>query len=226
MKRNAIILLVVAAVALTAAMAQKAAKKEPAMLQESYTEYGKQNVNLDDPNNLENYSQATFGAGCYWGTEHVYRKIPGVVYTEVGFMGGRLQNPSYERVCRGDTNHAEVVHLYYEPNTISYDRLLDIFFEVHNPTTRNRQGNDVGSQYRSIIFTYDEDQRKAALEKKHELDESDKYNRPVVTEVERAMDFWRAEEYHQRYLEKNPGGYCHIPSWVIEEVAEKNKQSR
>jgi peptide-methionine (S)-S-oxide reductase len=223
MFRKAAILSFAAAAVLVAFAAREAAKKGPAMITESYTEYGKEHLNTDEPNTLEGYSQATFGAGCFWGTEHVFRQIPGIVYTEVGYMGGRLKNPTYERVCRGDTNHAEVVHLYYDPNVIPYGRLLDTFFEIHNPTSLNRQGNDRGSQYRSIVFTYTDEQQKEALARKQELDKSDRYNRPIVTEVVPAMDFWRAEEYHQRYLEKNPGGYCHIPPGVIRDVVEKNR---
>ncbi len=192
----------------------------------SLTQYADKIIPASDPNALEPYPAATFGGGCYWGVEHAFRDVPGVLATAVGFMGGRVKNPGYERVCRGDTGHAEVVQFRYDPNTISYDELLTLFFEIHNPTLRNRQGNDIGTQYRSVIFTHTPEQKKEALVRKADLNKTGKYRRPVVTEITPAGPFWPAEEYHQRYLEKNPGGYCHIPFPVraIEKLKEEKQQ--
>ena len=190
-----------------------------------FTDYGEKMTNIKDPNALSVYEAATFGAGCFWGTEHVFRQIPGIVYTQVGYMGGRVKNPDYKTVCMGNTNHAEVVQMYYDPNAISYERLLDIFFEIHDPTTLNRQGNDVGTQYRSVIFYHTPEQKTEAVKFKAELTKSKRFKRPVVTQIEPAGAFWAGEEYHQRYLEKNPGGYCHIPTWVMKDVVKKNQET-
>jgi len=145
---------------------------------------------------------AAFGMGCFWGAEEVFRKIEGVESTAVGYMGGNLENPSYEQVSTGETGHAETVHLEYDPEVISYKELLDVFWENHDPTTPNRQGPDRGSQYRSIIFYYDEKQKEEAEGSKKELEESGKFDNPIVTEIVPASEFYRAEEYHQRYLQK------------------------
>jgi peptide methionine sulfoxide reductase msrA/msrB len=146
--------------------------------------------------------QATFGAGCFWHVEEEFRKVKGVVDASVGFAGGTVPEPSYERVCRGDTGHAEVVHLKYDPKVVSYDKLLDVFWQMHDPTQLNRQGADVGAQYRSVIFYYTPEQKKAALASKQKLEKSGKYKKPIVTQISPASDFFRAEEYHQRYYEK------------------------
>lgn len=203
-------------------------QKEKPMQISSYslTKFGKKVIDAGDPNALEKYPAATFAAGCFWGVEFAYRDVPGVIATEVGYTGGHVKYPSYERVCMGDTGHAESVQLKYDPNTVSYNELLDVFFEIHNPTLRNRQGNDIGTQYRSVIFTHTPEQKKEALRAKAELDKSGKYRRSIATEVDPAREFWPAEEYHQRYLEKNPGGYCHIqfPIQAIEDLkGEKGK---
>jgi peptide-methionine (S)-S-oxide reductase len=192
----------------------------------SLTKYADSKIDPNDPHSLESYPAATFGAGCYWGVEQAYRDVPGVLATAVGFMGGRVKNPTYERVCRGDTGHAESVQLRYDPNQVSYGQLLTVFFEIHNPTLKNRQGNDIGTQYRSAIFFHTPEQKKEALLARAALDKSGKYRRPIETEITAAREFWLAEEYHQRYLEKNPGGYCHIqfPIPVIEEMKEESKK--
>lgn len=145
---------------------------------------------------------ATFAAGCFWNVEEVFRKTPGVLDTMVGYTGGHLENPSYERVCSGNTGHAESVQITFDPDKVSYRELLKIFWENHDPTTKDRQGPDIGNQYRSAIFYHSEQQKKEALKQKQELSDSDVYNDPVVTEILPADNFHKAEEYHQRYLEK------------------------
>jgi peptide-methionine (S)-S-oxide reductase len=155
--------------------------------------------------------KATFAAGCFWGVEETLRQLPGVVDTAVGFMGGTTANPSYREVCGGRTGHAEVVHLEYEPSRISYDELLEAFWSCHDPTTLNRQGPDVGDQYRSAIFWHTPEQEAAAHASKERLDAGGRYRRPIVTAIEPAGTFWRAEEYHQRYLEKRGAAACRIP---------------
>ncbi|WP_142847750.1 peptide-methionine (S)-S-oxide reductase MsrA [Telmatospirillum sp. J64-1] len=154
--------------------------------------------------------KATFGAGCFWGIEVKFRSLPGVVDAAVGYMGGHLDNPSYEQVCTDRTGHAEVVQVEYDPTRISYEDLLDLFWQIHDPTTLNRQGPDVGSQYRSVIFTHTEEQAEAARRSKERLESSGRFSRPIVTEITPAASFWRAEEYHQRYLEKRGLASCGI----------------
>lgn len=152
---------------------------------------------------------ATFGAGCFWGVEARFREKEGVLEATSGYMGGQ-PNPSYELVCTGTSGHAEVVQVRYDPALVSYQSLLALFFEMHNPTTVNRQGPDIGSQYRSAIFYYSPEQEKAARQAIIELDGSGRWPQPVVTRVEKALPFWPAEEYHQRYLEKHGLGHCSI----------------
>ncbi|MCX5772687.1 MAG: peptide-methionine (S)-S-oxide reductase MsrA [Candidatus Hydrogenedentes bacterium] len=154
--------------------------------------------------------KATFGAGCFWGVEEAFRRVKGVVSTLVGFCGGYVENPSYQDVCAGDTGHAEVVQLEYDPDQVTYKDLLSVFWDIHDPTTPNRQGPDVGEQYRSVIFYHTEEQRRLAIEAKAELEKSGRFTRPVVTAIEPAGPFYRAEEYHQRYLEKRGMKGCHI----------------
>ncbi len=151
---------------------------------------------------------ATFGAGCFWGVEATLRRIPGVVDAAVGFMGGAVPNPSYRDVCATETGHAEVVQLQFDPEEVSYDSLLDVFWQNHNPTTLNRQGPDIGSQYRSVIFTHSTEQERAARASRKRW--SGNFVRPIVTQIVPAMPFYRAEEYHQRYLEKRGLAHCHI----------------
>jgi len=153
--------------------------------------------------------KATFAAGCFWGVEETFRRTPGVVATAVGYTGGRTENPTYEDVCSDETGHAEAVEVEFDPAKISYGRLLEIFFKNHDPTTPNRQGPDVGSQYRSAIFFHSPEQEREARAMKDTLDKSGAFRRPVVTEIVPARTFYRAEEYHQRYLEKRGLSHCH-----------------
>jgi peptide methionine sulfoxide reductase msrA/msrB len=147
-------------------------------------------------------ARAAFAAGCFWGVESSFRALPGVRDAAVGYMGGKTKHPSYEEVCTGRTGHAETVQVDYDPAVISYEQLLDLFWEDHDPTTPNRQGPDVGSQYRSVIFTYTPEQRKAAEASKAKLEAEGRFAKPIVTEIVDAPEFHRAEEYHQRYVEK------------------------
>ncbi|CAN5888441.1 peptide-methionine (S)-S-oxide reductase MsrA [soil metagenome] len=155
--------------------------------------------------------KATFAAGCFWGIEESFRALPGVVDTAVGFMGGTTDSPSYREVCTGRTGHAEVVHLEYDPTKVSYEKLLETFWECHDPTTLNRQGPDVGSQYRSAIYFHTPAQEVAARASLERADSSGRFRRPIVTAIEPASAFWRAEEYHQRYLEKRGEAACRVP---------------
>jgi len=154
--------------------------------------------------------KATFGAGCFWGVEAAFRQVHGVVSTAVGYMGGTLPDPAYQDVCTDRTGHAEVVQIEYDPEQITYPQLLSVFWENHDPTTLNRQGPDVGTQYRSVIFYHTPAQQAAAQESRDALARSGKYRRPVVTEIVPAAEFWRAEEYHQQYLEKRGLSHCRI----------------
>jgi peptide-methionine (S)-S-oxide reductase len=153
--------------------------------------------------------KALFGAGCFWGVEDFFRQVPGVSQAVSGYAGGKSQNPSYKQVCRGDTNHAEVVEVTFDPARVAYASLVDLFFKMHNPTQLNRQGPDFGSQYRSVIFTQDEDQARVARERLEAAAKSGRYKQPIVTVIEPAPAFWPAEDYHQRYFEKH-GGHCHV----------------
>jgi peptide-methionine (S)-S-oxide reductase len=155
-------------------------------------------------------AKATFGAGCFWGVEAAFRQIKGVKATLAGYAGGTMKNPTYEDVCSSRTGHAEVVEVEYDPAVVAYYDLLRVFWENHNPTTLNRQGPDIGSQYRSAIFFHDPEQEAAARRSKDELGKSGRFKRPIVTQIEPAQDFWRAEEYHQQYLEKRGLASCHI----------------
>jgi len=155
-------------------------------------------------------SVATFAGGCFWGMEDILRQIPGVLDTRVGYAGGTTKDPTYRDVSRGDTGHAETVEVVFDPARITYEELLRYFFRMHDPTTPNRQGNDVGTQYRSAIFYHDEAQRQAAERVKAEVEHSGKWKRPIVTEIVPAGEFTVAEDYHQKYLQQHPGGYtCH-----------------
>ena len=154
--------------------------------------------------------KATFGAGCFWGVEATFRQTPGVISTQVGYMGGKTEAPTYENVCYDETGHAEVVEVTYDPSKVTYNDLLKIFWENHNPMTLNRQGPDIGTQYRSAVFYHTPEQAKLAQEYKEMLSASGKFSRPIVTEITEAAPFWRAEEYHQQYLEKRGLASCHI----------------
>jgi peptide-methionine (S)-S-oxide reductase len=153
---------------------------------------------------------ATFAAGCFWGVEESFRKLPGVAGTEVGYAGGKVDAPTYEQVCTGKTGHAESVRVVFDPKKISYSALLDAFFGMHDPTSRNRQGLDIGAQYRSAIFFHGKEQEKQAKATIAALGKSGKYWLPIVTEAVPAGTFWRAEEYHQKYLLKKGAASCRI----------------
>lgn len=173
-------------------------------------------------NNLmqnENLQTATFGSGCFWCTEAVFERLKGVHSVASGYSGGEAENPSYDEVCSGTTGHAEVIQLTYDPEVISYDELLEVFWKTHDPTTLNRQGNDVGTQYRSVIFYHNEEQKKLAEKYKAELDKSASWDKPIVTEIAEYKNFFKAENYHQDYYENNPNqGYC---AYVIAPKIEK-----
>lgn len=154
--------------------------------------------------------KATFGAGCFWGVEAVFRQTAGVKDAIVGYAGGKTENPTYEDVCSDETGHAEVVEVTFDPAAVSYEALLDVFWRNHDPTTRNRQGPDVGSQYRSVIFYHSPEQKAAAETKLAELEKSGRFRRPIVTQIEPAPPFYRAEEYHQQYLAKHGRTHCAI----------------
>ncbi|MFH1100984.1 MAG: peptide-methionine (S)-S-oxide reductase MsrA [Methanobacteriota archaeon] len=154
--------------------------------------------------------KATFAAGCFWGVEAAFQKIKGVQSTTVGYTGGTMKNPTYEDVCTDTTGHAEAVQILYDPQQVSYEELLTRFWDIHDPTQRNRQGPDRGTQYRSVIFYHTEAQRVLAEESKKKLQESGKYKKPIATEITRASVFYPAEEYHQKYFEKNRSASCHI----------------
>jgi peptide-methionine (S)-S-oxide reductase len=153
-------------------------------------------------------TEATFAAGCFWGVEAAFRQVQGVLETAVGYSGGHYDNPSYKDVCTGKTGHAEVVRVKFDPERVSYDELLDVFWSEHNPTTKNRQGWDVGTQYRSAIFYHDDEQKALATESRDRLEASGKYRKPIVTEITQVSEFYPAEEYHQRYLEKRGLASC------------------
>jgi peptide-methionine (S)-S-oxide reductase len=153
---------------------------------------------------------ATFGAGCFWGIEAAFREVHGVTSTEVGYAGGTTENPRYEDVCTGRTGHAEVVRLQYDPGVVTYEDLLATFWSIHDPTQKNRQGPDTGTNYRSVIFYHTPDQKQIAIRSKEELERSGRFKRPVVTEIVPATEFWRAEEYHQQYHEKHGGAGCRL----------------
>jgi peptide-methionine (S)-S-oxide reductase len=163
---------------------------------------------LGKPSTSGKVEKATFGAGCFWGVEATFRRVEGVLETAVGFMGGTVENPTYHRVCTGKTGHAEVVHLTYDPSKVSYEQLLDVFWRCHDPTTLNRQGPDIGTQYRSVIFAHTDAQLAAATASKAALDKSGRFKRPIVTEIRPAGQFYRAEEYHQQYNEKHGFAAC------------------
>jgi peptide-methionine (S)-S-oxide reductase len=152
---------------------------------------------------------ATFAAGCFWGVEHEFRKIPGVKEAFCGYEGGHTDNPTYRDVCSKTTGHAEVVEVHYDPAVVSYSELVEKFFEMHDPTQLNRQGPDIGDQYRSAIFYHSDEQKQVATEIKERLDKSKTFSKPIVTQITPAQPFFKAEEYHQKYFEKNGVNYCH-----------------
>ncbi|HXW61325.1 MAG TPA: peptide-methionine (S)-S-oxide reductase MsrA [Candidatus Acidoferrales bacterium] len=157
-------------------------------------------------------AKATFAAGCFWGVEDRFRQVPGVTLATVGYTGGHTKNPTYQEVCTDRTGHAEAVEVEFDPKRVSYQELLAVFFQSHDPTQWNRQGPDHGSQYRSAIFFHDAEQENAAREAKEALEKAGAFKRPIVTQIVPASEFYRAEEYHQRYFEKNGIQSCHLPS--------------
>lgn len=166
-----------------------------------------------------NYKKATFGSGCFWCTEAIFERVKGVKHVESGYTGGHTENPAYGDVTTGNTGHAEVIQLTYNPDEITYDELLEIFWKTHDPTTLNRQGADVGTQYRSAVFYHDNEQKKKAENYKRELTEAKIWDNPIVTEISPLTKYYKAEDYHQDYYENNPGqGYC---SFVITPKLEK-----
>jgi peptide-methionine (S)-S-oxide reductase len=152
--------------------------------------------------------KATFGAGCFWGVEATFRQVKGVTSATVGYAGGTTENPTYEDVCTHETGHAEVVQVEFDPAQVSYEKLLEVFWRNHDPTTRDRQGPDVGNQYRSVVFYHTLEQQRAAEEFKSKLDQDNHFSRPIVTQIEPASAFYRAEEYHQQYLAKRGRAHC------------------
>lgn len=165
---------------------------------------------MTEPTTGSNLKTATLAGGCFWGVEELLRSLPGVVDTSVGYTGGTVPNATYEAVKTGRSGHAESIEVKFDDSKIKYEDILRYFFRLHDPTTANRQGNDVGTQYRSAIFVHDTQQREAAERIKKEVDASGKWPRPIVTEIVEASEFWSAENYHQDYLQKNPNGYtCH-----------------
>ena len=166
--------------------------------------------------------QVSFGAGCFWCVEAIFQKVQGVVTVESGYQGGKPEHPSYRQVCEGDTNHAEVCHITYDPSKVAFAKLLEVFWKTHDPTTLNRQGADEGTQYRSVIFYYSPEQKALAEKYKKELDAAHIWDRPIVTEITSAPTFWKAEDYHQNYFNTNPDkGYCRM---VIQPKVDKFKK--
>jgi len=160
---------------------------------------------------LQGLARATFAAGCFWGVEEFFRACPGVVDVVVGYTGGHVDHPTYEQVCTGRTGHAEAVLVAYDPSVVTYEQLLEEFFRHHDPTTPNRQGPDVGTQYRSVIFFHDAAQEGAARKSLEAI--QPRFSRPIVTTIERASTFWPAESYHQRYIERTGRPSCHVANW-------------
>jgi len=154
--------------------------------------------------------KAIFAAGCFWGVESNFRKVEGVISTRVGYIGGEFKNPTYKAVCSINTGHAEAIEITFDPSKVSYNKLLDVFWTIHDPTTLNRQGPDIGSQYRSAIFYIDSEQNEIALNSKAKLEAENRFKRPIVTQIVPASEFWEAEEYHQQYNEKRKGRFIEI----------------
>lgn len=172
-------------------------------------------------------SEAFFAAGCFWGVQAAFDQVPGVMETEVGYMGGTLENPTYERVSQGDTGYAESVKVVYDDSVVSYENLLNVFFNMHDPTTKNRQGPDVGTQYRSVIFYVNENQRQSALELIDRLNQSGLLKAPIVTEVVPAGKFYKAEDYHQKYFDKQGrAATCHSANYQLVNLSDKEWQEK
>jgi len=181
--------------------------------------HSEKKTEIGETNNMDSLQIATFGSGCFWCTEAIFERLNGVVKVESGYSGGTVENPTYEEVCTGTTGHAEVTQITYDPSIITFDELLEVFWKTHDPTTLNRQGNDVGTQYRSVIFFHNEEQKDLAEKYKAELDKSGVWDNPIVTEISPFTKFYSAEKYHQDYYNNNPNqGYC---SFVITPKVEK-----
>jgi peptide-methionine (S)-S-oxide reductase len=177
---------------------------------------------VQEAKSAENLSLATFGSGCFWCTEAVFQQLEGVESVTSGYTGGEVEEPTYEAVCAGTTGHAEVVQIGFDPDVITFKELLEVFWKTHDPTTKNRQGNDVGTQYRSAIFYHDDEQKQLAEEYKKKLDESGAFRAPIVTEITEFKKFYSAEEYHLNYFKLNPRqGYC---SFVIKPKVDKVRE--
>jgi peptide-methionine (S)-S-oxide reductase len=177
---------------------------------------------MGDVKNLNNLQKATFGSGCFWCTEAIFEELKGVHSVVSGYAGGNVINPTYEEVCTGKTGHAEVTQITYDSSLITYDELLEVFWKTHDPTTLNRQGNDVGTQYRSVIFYHNDEQKQLAEKYKSELDKSGAWDNPIVTEISPLTNYFPAENYHQDYYNNNPNqGYC---AFVIAPKLEKFKK--
>lgn len=177
------------------------------------------NIEKGDGFNMSKFETATFGSGCFWCTEAIFERLKGVIKVESGYSGGTIDNPTYEEVCSGSTGHAEVTQITFDPSVISYEELLGVFWKTHDPTTPNRQGNDIGSQYRSVIFYHNDKQKKLAERYKEELEKAGVWDKPIVTEISPFTRFFKAEDYHQNYFENNPAQpYC---SFVIAPKVEK-----
>ncbi len=162
---------------------------------------------------MSNLDKATFGGGCFWGVEELFSRLKGVENATSGYMGGHIQNPSYEQICTGRTGHAEVVQVEFDPSQVSFKELLDYFFRLHDPTTPNQQGVDIGNQYRSVIFFHSDEQKEQAQDFIRSLEERDAFDKKIVTEISKASEFWEAEDYHQDYYQKKyqggDGPICH-----------------
>lgn len=179
---------------------------------------GRSNLSVEKGNAMESIDKmdiAAFAGGCFWGVEYAFENVPGVQKAESGFMGGKVDNPSYRQVCMGNTNHAEVVQVTFDPNQVSYRKLVEYFFKIHDPTTLNRQGPDVGTQYRSAIFYHNDQQKQIAEDVIADLKNKKVFKRPIVTQLSPAQTFWIAEDYHQNYFDKHPErAVCHpIPKF-------------
>ncbi len=178
---------------------------------ESKKSLEKNTVMNQKPLNLNQYDSATFGAGCFWCVEAIYQSIKGVAFVESGYAGGHVNNPTYKEVCSGLTGHVEVARIWFDPKVISFEQLLKVFWHVHDPTTLNRQGNDVGEQYRSVVFYHSEDQKAIAEQSLAETDASHLWDSPIVTAIEPSTSYFAAEDYHQNYFNNNPNqGYCSV----------------
>jgi peptide-methionine (S)-S-oxide reductase len=187
-------------------LTMSACEAQPKQKKQEAEKENKQQINMDSTGNIE---QAIFGAGCFWCVEAVFQRVPGVLKVESGYSGGSIKNPTYKEICSGLTGHAEVCRISFDPSIVTYKTLLSVFWQTHNPTTLNRQGADVGTQYRSAIFYINEDQKATAEKYKAELDKSGAFGDPIVTEISALQNYYPAEDYHQNYYNQNSEqSYC------------------